>query len=159
LLKETAKALRAWLTVRGDAQVPELFLNARGEPLSRWGVAYILKKHARTASRRQTSLREKRVSPHVLRHTCAMLTLQATHDIRKVSLWLGHSSIRATEIYTRVDPTDKMTAIRLMVPPTLRKGRFRPPDKLIAVLKGGSLWGVQSGDHTAGTHGMRPSSP
>ena len=159
LLKETAKALRAWLSIRGDVQVPELFVNARGEPLSRWGVAYILKKHVRTASRRQTSLREKRVSPHVLRHTCAMLALQATHDIRKVSLWLGHSNIKATEIYTRVDPTDKLTAIRFMAPPTLRKGRFRPPDKLIALLKGRSLWGVQSTNHTAGTHAMRANSP
>jgi integrase/recombinase XerD len=159
LLKETASALRAWLSVRGDVQVPELFLNARGEPLSRWGVAYILKKHVRMASRRQTSLREKRVSPHTLRHTCAMLALQATHDIRKVSLWLGHSTIKATEIYTRVDPTDKLTAISFMAPPTLRKGHFRPPDKLIALLKGGSLWGAQSGNDAAGRHAAPANSP
>lgn len=159
LLRETVHALRAWLSVRGQLQVPELFVNARGEPLSRWGVAYILKKHVRTASRRKTSLREKRVSPHVLRHTCAMLTLQATHDIRKVSLWLGHSSIKATEIYTRVDPTDKLTAIGCMAPPTLRKGRFRPPDKLIALLKGKSLWGVESRIGTAGTRSTPANSP
>jgi site-specific recombinase XerD len=159
LLKETASALRAWLSLRGDVAVPELFVNARGEPLSRWGVAYILKKHVRTASRRQTSLREKRVSPHVLRHTCAILALQATHDIRKVSLWLGHSSIKATEIYTRVDPTDKLATISFMVPPTLRKGRFRPPDRLIALLKGKSLWGVQSENTAVGTQATPASSP
>jgi len=145
LLKATANALRVWLSVRGNVQVPELFVNARGQALSRWGVAYILKKHVRTASRHKTSLREKRVSPHVLRHTCAMLALQATHDIRKVSLWLGHASIRATEVYTRVDPTDKLTAIGSMTPPTLRKGNFRPPDRLIALLKGRKLWGAQAG--------------
>jgi site-specific recombinase XerD len=159
LLRETANALRAWLSVRGDVQVPELFVNAPGQQLSRWGVAYILKKHVRTASRRQATLREKRVSPHMLRHTCAMLALQATHDIRKVSLWLGHSSIKTTEIYTRVDPTDKLTAIRFMAPPTLRKGRFRPPDKLIALLKGKSLWGVESGIETAGRHSTPTNSP
>jgi integrase/recombinase XerD len=151
LLKETASALRAWLSVRGDVLVPELFVNARGEPLSRWGVAYIVKKHVRMASRRQASLREEPVSPHTLRHSCAMLALQATHDIRKVSLWLGHSTMKATEIYTRVNPTDKLTTISFMTPPKLRKGRFRPPDKLIALLKGRSLWGVKSGNDTAGT--------
>jgi site-specific recombinase XerD len=149
LLKQTATALRAWLSVRGDVPVPELFVNARGQPLSRWGIAYILKKHLQTASHRSSSLLMKRVSPHVLRHTCAMVTLQATHDIRKVSLWLGHSSIQTTEMYTRVDPTDKLDAIHAVVPPQLRKGRFRPPDKLIALLKGNSLWGAKSSDRAS----------
>lgn len=151
LLKQTAVALKAWLSVRGDVPVPELFVNARWQSLSRWGVAYILKKHCRTASQQCPSLLKKRVSPHVLRHTCAMLTLQATHDIRKVSLWLGHSSIQATEIYTRVDPTDMLDAIDAVVPPKLRKGRFRPPDRLIALLKGKSLWGAQSLDEATTT--------
>ena len=79
-----------------------------------------------------------------------MVTLMATHDIRKVSLWLGHSSIQATEIYTRVDPTDKLDAINAVVPPQLRKGRFRPPDKLIALMKAKSLWRVTSLDRAAG---------
>jgi integrase/recombinase XerD len=64
-----------------------------------------------------------------------MTVLQATRDIRKVSLWLGHGSIQTTEIYTRTDPTEKLEAIDRLTPPTLRRGRFRPPDKLIALLK------------------------
>jgi len=75
LLKETAAALRAWLSVRGDVQVPEIFTNARGQPLTRWGVAYILKKHLRTASQQNPSLLHKRVSPHVLRHYLPFLTM------------------------------------------------------------------------------------
>jgi len=100
-------------------------------------------KHARVASQKCESLETKRVSPHVLRHTCAMFVLQATQDIRKVSLWLGHSSIQTTEIYTRADPSEKLDAINSITPPKLRKGRFRPPDKLIALLKGQSLWGAR----------------
>jgi site-specific recombinase XerD len=146
LLKVTTAALRAWLSVRESCLVPEIFVNARGQPLSRWGIAYILRKHLQAASQQIPALLKKRVSPHVLRHTCAIVTLQATHDIRKVSLWLGHSSIQTTEIYTRVDPADKLDAIKGVVPPQLRKGRFRPPDKLIALLKGQSLWGVKSPD-------------
>jgi site-specific recombinase XerC len=65
-----------------------------------------------------------------------MLVLQATGDIRKVSLWLGHASIQATEIYLRADPTEKLEAIDAMVPPTLKRGQFRAPDKLIASLHG-----------------------
>jgi integrase/recombinase XerD len=64
-----------------------------------------------------------------------MVILQATHDVRKVSLWLGHASVQTTEIYTRADPTEKLDAINAITPPALRKGRFRPPDKLIASLK------------------------
>jgi integrase/recombinase XerD len=111
-------------------------VNARGEPFSRWGVAYILRCHTETADRKCSTLHGKQVSPHVLRHTCAMVVLQATQDIRKVSLWLGHSNLTTTEIYVRADPTEKLEAIEAVVPPSLRKGKFRPPDKLLALLKG-----------------------
>lgn len=136
LWKPTAAALlRAWLAVRGSVAAPELFVNARGEPLSRWGVAYVLRRHTETAKQTCVSLQGKRVAPHVLRHTCAMIVLQATHDIRKVSLWLGHSNLTTTEVYVRADPTEKLEAIEAVIPPSLRKGKFRPPDKLLALLK------------------------
>jgi site-specific recombinase XerC len=64
-----------------------------------------------------------------------MIVLQATQDIRKVSLWLGHSTLATTEIYVRADPSQKLEAIEAIVPPHLRKGKFRPPDRLIALLK------------------------
>ena len=142
LWKETATALRRWLAVRGKVQVPELFVNSRGGNLSRWGFAQILRKHVADASRRCPSLQKKRVSPHVLRHSCAMMALQATQDIRKVSLWLGHSSTQTTEVYTRADPSEKLEAINAITPLKVRKDRFRPPDQLIARLKDSSLWGA-----------------
>lgn len=144
LWKQTATTLRGWIAVRGQLPVPEIFVNARAQPLSRWGVDYILNKHAKTAGRRCSSLTSKRLSPHVLRHTCAMLALQATHDIRKVALWLGHASLQTTEIYTRADPTEKLDALNTILPPALRKSRFRPEDKLMALLKPPSLWGARS---------------
>lgn len=135
LWKTTAAALRAWLAIRGPITSPELFVNARGEPFSRWGIAYVLRRHAKTANQKCSTLHGKRVSPHVLRHTCAMIVLQATQDIRKVSLWLGHSNLTTTEVYVRADPTEKLEAIEAIVPPSLRKGKFRAPDKLLALLK------------------------
>jgi integrase/recombinase XerD len=135
LWNTTVKAVRAWLAVRGTVAAPELFVNARGQPISRWGFAYVLHRHAETASQKCPSLSNKQLSPHVLRHTCAMVVLQATQDIRKVSLWLGHSNLATTEVYTRADPSEKLEAIEAIVPPHLRRGSFRPPDKLIAFLK------------------------
>jgi site-specific recombinase XerC len=64
-----------------------------------------------------------------------MLVLQATGDIRKVSLWLGHADIQTTEAYLRADPTEKLEAMDTLVPPTLKRGQFRAPDKLIAALR------------------------
>jgi len=135
LWKETASALRAWLAVRGNVLVPELFLNARNEAMTRSGFEYILRKHVHTAEKRCPSLSAKRVSPHVLRHTCAMTILQATKDIRKVSLWLGHSNMQTTEIYISADPTVKLEALESVIAPKLRSGRFKATDKLIASLK------------------------
>jgi len=142
LSAETTRALRAWLAVRGNAPVPELFLNARGVNMTRSGFEYILHKHVRVAAQRCPSLLRKRISPHVLRHTCAMNTLQATKDIRKVSLWLGHASVRSTEMYIHTEPGEKLEILNTLTPPNLRKGRFRPPDKLMALIKAASLRGA-----------------
>ena len=139
LWRETAAALRAWLALRGPALAPELFLNARGQPMTRSGFEYILRKQARIASKHCSSLSSKRISPHVLRHTCALTVLQATGDIRKVSLWLGHVNMQTTEMYTRADPSVKLEALESIVAPKLRSGRFKATDELIASLQAGSF--------------------
>lgn len=95
----------------------------------------MLAKHVAAAAERCKSLRDKRVSPHVLRHTCALNTLQATRDLRKVSLWLGHASTQTTDVYLRADPTEKLEALAVMKAPVLRPGKFRPSDRLIAALR------------------------
>jgi len=136
LWKETAVDMRNWLAVRGDTPAFELFVNARGLPMTRSGFEYILHKHVKTAAQACASLQKKCISPHVLRHTSAMLVLQATGDIRKVALWLGHDDIQTTEVYLRADPTEKLEAIDAAVPPSLKRGAFRVPDKLIALLHG-----------------------
>jgi site-specific recombinase XerD len=135
LWKETAADIRAWLAVRGNPPVPELFVNARGEPMTRVGFAYLLNKHVQTAARSCPSLQGKHISPHVLRHTCAMMIYQATGDLRKVSLWLGHAQIQTSEIYLTADPMEKIEAIEKVIPPSLKRGHFKVSDKLIASLK------------------------
>jgi integrase/recombinase XerD len=135
LWRESATALRAWLSLRPNDRTPEVFLNARGAAMTRSGFEYILDKHVQVARQHCPSLAAKRVFPHVLRHSCAMMILQSTGDIRKVALWLGHTSTQTTEMYLRADTTTRLEIVNQTIPPTLRKGHFRPPDQLIALLK------------------------
>ncbi|MEX0943854.1 MAG: tyrosine-type recombinase/integrase [Pseudomonadales bacterium] len=135
LWRPVADTIRAWLAVRGPASVPELFLNARAQAITRAGFEYILRKHTFAAAECCPTLRDKRVSPHVLRHTCALNVLQATGDVRKVALWLGHESIQTTEDYLRVDVTQRIGLLDAASPPQLKPGKFRPPNKLIAALR------------------------
>ncbi|MBE3133362.1 MAG: tyrosine-type recombinase/integrase [Acidobacteria bacterium] len=135
LWKEVGDSLRAWVAVRGNPRVPEFFLNARGEALTRSGVAYLLHTHAAAATTRCPSLGGKPVSPHVLRHSCGINVLRSTRDIRKVALWLGHERTETSEIYVDGDPSEKLELLKAVVPPTLRPGKFRPPDALIAALR------------------------
>ena len=140
--RRATRALRAWLAVRGAVPTPEVFLNARGQALTTSGFSYIVKKHARVATQQCSSLSKKEIAPHVLRHTCALISLQATGDIRKVAMWLGHSSLKSTEIYLRADPTEKLNTIEKALPPDLCRGMFPVEDKLIAWLSGRKLSGV-----------------
>ena len=135
LWKETASALRSWLGVRGTSASREAFLNARGEAMTRSGFEYILAAHIEAAARKCPSLGQKRISPHSLRRGRAMHILLSTRDIRKVSLWLGHANLKSTEIYLRSDPTEKLEALMVSTPLILRRGRFRAPDKLLAMLQ------------------------
>ncbi|HEY3194254.1 MAG TPA: tyrosine-type recombinase/integrase, partial [Candidatus Dormibacteraeota bacterium] len=135
-----ASALGRYLELRRRASLVSdyVFVSPKGGRLPSQTVpahdALRLRARARQARRRGRravpSLRAKRVSPHVLRHTCALNTLQATRDLRKVSLWLGHARTQTTD----ADPTEKLEALAAMTAPALRPGKFRPPDRLIAAL-------------------------
>jgi site-specific recombinase XerD len=106
----------------------------KGTAMTRSGFEYVLDKHVRKAAEVCPALGGRTVSPHQLRHSCAVIMLQATRDIRKVALWLGHADIRTTEVYLRMDPSEKLEAVEAVVPPELRRGRFKAPDSLIASL-------------------------
>ena len=135
LWKEVGDSLRAWIAIRGNARAPELFLNSRNEALTRSGVAFILRNYQSEALLVCPSLKGKRISPHVLRHSCGINVLRSTGDIRKVALWLGHERMETSEIYVAGDPNEKLEILKAVVPPSLRPGKFSPPDALIASLK------------------------
>ena len=137
LWRETRRALRDWLAVRPKSADRHLFLNAMGTGMTRRGFAKRLALHAQTAAHSVPSIAGKTVSPHLLRHACALHTLEATGDVRKVSLWLGHSSLQTTEMYLQADPTDKLDTLDRWRPPSLKKGKFKGvKDELLAMLAG-----------------------
>ncbi|MHC4137697.1 MAG: site-specific integrase [Planctomycetota bacterium] len=113
LWPETAQTLRSLLTEqRLEDRSPErLFRNRRGEPLTRFGVRYLLKKYARRAVAAAPSLARKRVHPHTLRHSAAVHLLQAGVDLVSISHWLGHASVETTNRYAVVDLETKRAAI------------------------------------------------
>ena len=137
LWKETKAVLNEWLDVRPPVNNRYLFLNARGRAMSTDGFTYILRQHVATATQAAPSLKTKRVTPHVIRHSTAMTILHATGDIRKVSLWLGHADLKTTEVYIRASPAEKLKILEAKAPPSIRPGTFSgAKDDLMRVLGG-----------------------
>jgi len=112
LWPQTAETLRALLAEHNiDPMATQpLFRNHRGEPLTRFGVRYILLKYAHGAAM-PTTLRAKRVHPHVVRHTTAVHLLQAGVDLVTISHWLGHASVETTNRYAAVNLETKRAAV------------------------------------------------
>lgn len=135
LSKNTRAVLAAWVRepLRHPAQ--PLFPNARGGRLSAHGVHYLLAKHVAVATNVCPSLKHKRVSPHVLRHTTAMDLLQEGVEQSVIALWLGHESIETTQIYLDANLELKQRILDLTTPPDGKPGRYRPGDRLLAFLK------------------------
>lgn len=137
LTRQTKTILKNWLNEPQNRHTETVFPNARGSTLSGDGVRYILAKHVTTAVRTCPSLRKKKVTPHVLRHTTAMEMLQAGIDRAVIALWLGHESVETTQIYLEANLALKEEVLAKTKPLNSGKqGRFKPNDMLLAFLKG-----------------------
>lgn len=135
LTKEAAIVMGAWLRERNGAPSDALFPNARGGFLSRDGVAYLLRKYLGIAAHGCASLKSKRVSPHVLRHSFAMSLLAQGVDRVVIALLLGHESLGSTDRYLHGSIELKEKALARAAPLNARPGRYRPSDHLLAFLK------------------------
>jgi site-specific recombinase XerD len=136
LRRETLKVLEVWLKERGGADHDPLFPTHRGGKLSRDALEHIIRRHTASAVRLCPSLRGKRVSPHVLRHSTAMELLHHGVDQAVIALWLGHESVETTQVYTHADIRLKEKALaRVAAQTSTTPGRYRPGDKLLAFLE------------------------
>jgi integrase/recombinase XerD len=111
LWEETATALQRLPSVRRGAPGDPIFLSSRGKPLSRDGVAYILGKYVAMAAKDVPALRRRRITPHVLRHSCAVALLQAGNDITVIRDYLGHASVATTSRYVTTNLKMKREAL------------------------------------------------
>jgi site-specific recombinase XerD len=88
-----------------------VFLNVRGAPLTRFGIHTLVERTGARALKVMPSLREKRVSPHVIRHSTASHLLRAGVDINTIRAWLGHVSLETTNRYAEADLEMKAKAL------------------------------------------------
>jgi site-specific recombinase XerD len=134
LTAQTVTVLRSWLQERdGDPDAP-LFPSRRGDRLSIDAVERLVDKYVNRAARGCPSLDDKRVTPHVLRHSTAMELLAASVDSSVIALWLGHESLQSTQMYLHADMAIKQRALDRTAPHADAVGRYQPPDALIAYL-------------------------
>ena len=134
LTRQTVATLKAWLKEPARGNTHALFPNLHGGRLSSDAVQYLLGKYVVIARQRCPSLRQKRVTPHCLRHSSAMELLQAGVDTSVIALWLGHESVETTQIYLHAHLALKEAALAKTTPLNGKQARFRPPDELLRFL-------------------------
>jgi integrase/recombinase XerD len=135
LRPETAKMVDAWLRERHGQPKDPLFPSTRGDRLSRDAVERRITKYTRLAAQTCPSLKGKRVSPHVCRHSTAMDLLHHGVDRSVIALWLGHESVETTQVYLHADMRLKEKALSRTAPLGVKPARYHPDDKLLAFLE------------------------
>jgi len=137
LWSETASALRR--VIRPDSGNDLIFKSHRGTPLSRDGVAYLLGKYVRLAAKGPSPQRLRHVTPHMLRHSCAVALLQAGVDVSVIRDYLGHASVATTSRYITTNLQRKRQVLdafwkRAGLAPTGAR-KWQPSPKLLAFLQ------------------------
>lgn len=134
LTKQTVSILKSWLKELSLKATEILFPTFSGGPLSADAVQDLLKKYVGQIRRTCPSIKDKRISPHVLRHSAAMELLHAGVDSSLIALWLGHESVETTQIYIHAHLALKETALAKTRPLEAKPRRFKADDRLLRFL-------------------------
>lgn len=134
LLRDTVAVLAAWIAENPGGPDTPLFPTRRGTPMSQDAIEDCVKRHAAAAALACPGLASKNVTPHVLRHSCAVRMLRSGIDIGVIALWLGHESTRTTMTYLKADLELKQRALDRTVPIDGQPGRYKPPSDIIDFL-------------------------
>jgi site-specific recombinase XerD len=134
---QTATALRDWLAHSDPAPTAPVF-TAQGthHKMTSDAVTQRIKVHTVRAAQACPTLTGRPITPHTLRHTCAMRMLAAGIDSTIIALWLGHESPESTRPYLHADLQLKQRALDRTAPPHTTQGRYTPPDAILAFLEG-----------------------
>jgi integrase/recombinase XerD len=135
LRRDAAVVMKGWLEERAGLPTDVIFSTRRGTRLSRDAVERLVCRHTRSAVTRCPSIKNKNVTPHVLRHTAAMDLLAHGVDRSVIALWLGHESVETTQMYLHADLRLKEQALARTMPLGIRLPRYRPTDQLLAFLE------------------------
>jgi site-specific recombinase XerD len=121
--------------VEGRSPRERVFLNRRGQPLTRFGIYNLLKVCVERAGKRTPSLLTKRVSPHTLRHSTATHLLRAGVDINTIRSWLGHVSLDTTQVYAEMDLEMKARALEKCDTLEFKRPTLQSPEPLMDFLR------------------------
>lgn len=136
LRRDVGRIVEAWLRERPPDPDAPVFPSSHGDHLSGDAVERLVAKYVTLARRRCSSLGNKRITPHTLRHTAAMQLLQRGVDRSVIALWLGHESIETTQIYLHADLRLKEQALARTSSSGQVPRRFSPGDALLTFLEG-----------------------
>jgi integrase len=127
--------MEAWLCELNGQPEDPVFPSIRGGFLSRDAIERLVARHCKTAKAHCPSLRHKRITPHVLRHTAAMELLHHGVDRSVIALWLGHESVETTQMYLHADMRLKRKALSKITPLGVKPSLYKPNDELLAFLE------------------------
>jgi site-specific recombinase XerD len=136
LWRQTVKLLRTWLRQHNGAPDSPLLPNARGNPMTRSGIAQRLRVAVKRAASEYPALRSMQISPHTIRHTTAMHLLQSGVDLSVIAMWLGHETTQTTHQYLDADLELKKQALACLEPPRVRRSPRSRADDIVRFLKG-----------------------
>lgn len=135
LWKTTVAELNRWLARSHLQNEQILFPGWSGTRLSRPAVTARLQLAVHRAVAACPQLTQRRISPHVIRHSTAMHMLQAGVDITLIALWLGHENPATTHMYVEADLAMKERALKAVAPPHLKQTRYQASDRLLHFLE------------------------
>lgn len=134
LWKRTTKHLQSWLAQIEVLPQQTIFTNRFGDMMTRSGIEKRLRVSVKIAEKNCPSLKNKRVSPHTIRHTTAMHLLQSGVDLSVIAIWLGHESISTTHTYLQADMAMKEKALAKLQAPDIKNIRYKAPKELLSFL-------------------------
>jgi site-specific recombinase XerD len=137
LASDAVAAINSLLRERGvdrHEHVP-LFLGSRGERLTRFGAIHVVRRAVAAASKRMPELARKQISPHVFRHSLAMILLQSGVDLLTIQAWLGHAQVATTHRYAAADVEMMRRGLDKAGIHSNGARRFRPKDAVLSLLE------------------------